>query len=188
MELTDAIAMLAPADLGASGPTTWADLGCGSGTFTRALASLLAAGSTIHAMDRDPSVLTGLPAAHGRVAIRPHCGDFTDQPWPFTDLDGILMANALHFVADPRAFIEACRSQPAGPPRLLIVEYDTERASRWVPYPVDRLRLQRLATAAGYRSIRMLGQRPSIYRRAPLYAAEITAVDTARQLPPFGPS
>jgi SAM-dependent methyltransferase len=177
MELTDAMAMLAAADLAAPGPTTWADLGCGSGTFTRALASLLAAGSTIHAMDRDASVLRALPASLGRIAIRTYCGDFTRQPWPFTGVDGILMANALHFVADPEAFLEACATQP-GPPRLLIVEYDTDRASRWVPYPVDRLRLARLVTAVGYRSIRTLGQRPSIYRRAALYAAEISPTAT----------
>ncbi len=32
---------------------TWADLGCGSGIFTYALASLLKKGSTIYAIDRD---------------------------------------------------------------------------------------------------------------------------------------
>src|SRR5690606_11791159 len=35
---------------------TWADLGAGSGTFTRALASLLGAAGTVYAVDRSPSV------------------------------------------------------------------------------------------------------------------------------------
>jgi len=39
--------------------TTWADLGCGDGTFTRALATLLPPGGVIHAMDPMPSLSRG---------------------------------------------------------------------------------------------------------------------------------
>ena len=45
------------------GPATWADLGCGDGTFTLALASLLPAGSTIYAVDQDAAALRALPEA-----------------------------------------------------------------------------------------------------------------------------
>ena len=55
MRPRDAIDMLAESGVDALGPTIWADLGCGDGTFTLALASLLAPGSTIHAMDTDGS-------------------------------------------------------------------------------------------------------------------------------------
>ena len=57
--------------------------------------------------------------------------------------------------------------------QFLIVEYDTTEASRWVPHPVGQVRLTTLFERAGYTSIRMLTSRPSIYRRAPLYAAII---------------
>jgi hypothetical protein len=50
MRLRDAIDMLADSGVGALVPTIWADLGCGDGTFTLALADLLAPGSMIHAM------------------------------------------------------------------------------------------------------------------------------------------
>jgi ubiquinone/menaquinone biosynthesis C-methylase UbiE len=175
VELADAIAMLAPSGIGADPPSTWADLGCGAGTFTRALAAVIAAGSTIHAMDRDAAALSALPPTHEGVGIVPHRGDFTRLPWPFAAPDGILMANALHFVADQAAFLRACSAQGTRPPRFLIVEYDTDRANRWVPYPVGRARLATLFTAAGYGSIRVLGTRRSIYQRAPLYAAAIVA-------------
>ena len=165
--------MLAPADLGALGPTTWADLGCGEGTFTRALASLLAPGSTVHAMDRDASALPSLPSVQGPAMIRTHAGDFTRRPWAFPDVDGILMANALHYVGDQLAFIRACAAQAAGPPHFLVVEYDTDRGNQWVPYPVSRARLASLFADAGYGPIRLLGTRRSIYRTAPLYAAAI---------------
>ena len=173
MKVSEAIELLAPGGIWALGPTTWADLGCGAGTFTRALASLLAPGSTVHAIDRDASVVRALPATQGTAAIRAHVGDFTRRPWPCPDVDGILMANSLHYVADQPAFIRECASQAAGPPLFLVVEYDTDRANRWVPYPVSRARLTSLFADAGYGDVRMLGARPSIYQRAAIYAAAI---------------
>jgi SAM-dependent methyltransferase len=175
MLLPEAIEMLADSGVAALGPTTWADLGCGDGTFTLGLAALLAAGSTIHAMDVDRSALGQIPAAHNAVAIRTHLGDFTTGTWPFAALDGILMANSLHYVDDQAAFIRACEPRMSSQRRFLIVEYDTNEASRWLPYPVSRTRLTNLFAAAGYSSIRVLRSRPSVYRRASLYAAVIVA-------------
>jgi hypothetical protein len=51
MRLRDATEMIADSDVEALGPATWADLGAGDGTFTPALAEVLASGSVIHAMD-----------------------------------------------------------------------------------------------------------------------------------------
>lgn len=174
MRLIDAIELIAGSDVVSLGPTTWADLGCGTGTFTRALAGCLAAGSTIHAMDRDASALRRIPSAHKGVRVKTHRGDFTGQPWPFADLDGILMANSLHYVGNQPAFIRSCEAQMTPPGRFLIVEYDTDSANVWVPYPIGRDRLTTLFSAAGYSSIKVLHSRPSVFRRAPLYAALIT--------------
>ena len=173
MDVGDAIEMLAPAGIENLGPGTWADLGCGDGVFTRALASVLAVGSTIHAMDRDATALRTLPATYGGAAIQAHRGDFTRQPWPFSGLDGILMANSLHYVADQEAFVRACVARAPAKPRFLIVEYDTDAPNRWVPHPVSRTALARLFAAAGYPAIRVVGTRPSIYHRASLYAAAV---------------
>ena len=173
MRLRDAIEMLADSGVEALGPTTWADLGCGNGTFTLALADVLATGSTIHAMDRDGSALRKIPSAHNGVCITTHHGDFTNQTWPFADLDGILMANSLHFVDDQATFIRTCEPRMTAQRRFLIVEYDTDEASRWLPYPVSRTKLTALFAAAGYSSIRLLLSRASVYRRASLYAALI---------------
>ncbi len=173
MLLPDAVELLADSDVAALGPTTWADLGCGEGTFTLALASLLAASSTIHAMDRDASALRNIPSAHNDVRIETHRGDFMNQTWPFGDLDGILMANSLHYVTDQSAFIRACEPRMTLRRRFVIVEYDTSDASRWVPYPVSQTRLRALFSSTGYSSIRILRSWPSVYRRASLYAAII---------------
>ena len=95
------------------------------------------------------------------------------QPWPFAGLDGILMANSLHYVEHQAAFIRECESRMKCHRRFLIVEYDTCNASRWVPYPVSRTKLTTLFEHAGYSSVRVLRSRPSIYRRAPLYSAAV---------------
>jgi SAM-dependent methyltransferase len=169
-----AIDMLADSGVEALGPTIWADLGCGAGTFTIALAGMLASGSIIHAMDLDASALRRIPSARRGVRISTHRGDFTRRPWPFADLDGILMANSLHYVENQVAFIRACEAHMKPQRRFLIVEYDTSEASQWVPYPVGQARLTTLFERAGYSSIRALRSRPSIYRRAPLYAVAIS--------------
>ncbi len=152
---------------------TWADLGCGDGTFTLALATKLPVGSVIHAMDRDAAALRHIPRAHAGTTIVTHVGDFTKQPWPLDSLDGALLANSLHYVRDQAKFIRACESSMKEPRRFLIVEYDTDKANTWVPYPLSSRSLERLFSDAGYASITPLGTRPSIYRRAPIYAALI---------------
>ena len=167
--------MLVDSGLASLGPTTWADLGCGDGTFTLALARVLASGSVIHAMDVDALALRTIPAEHRGVRIITHCGDFMKQPWPFADLDGVLMANSLHYVDDQAAFIRECeaRMKPRG--RFLIVEYDTDEPNRWMPHPVSRKKLASLFRDGGYSSIAVLGSRPSVFRRAALYAALVTS-------------
>jgi trans-aconitate methyltransferase len=165
--------MLAGSGVDALGPTVWADLGCGDGLFTRALAELLAPGSSIHAMDIDSSALQTIPSSHTGAHITTHRGDFVSDTWPFTGLDGILMANSLHYVENQTAFIRHCEQYMKPHRRFLIVEYDTNAANRWVPYPVSQARLTALFEAAGYSSIRVLRTRPSVFRRAPLYSAAV---------------
>jgi hypothetical protein len=74
------------------------------------------------------------------------------------------MANALHSVEDQAAFVYGDIST-----RLLIVEYDT-RGAPTGPYVVMQARMTDLFERAGFRSSR---SRPSVYRRASLYAAVI---------------
>jgi hypothetical protein len=124
-------------------------------------------------MDLDRSALRRIPSAYEGVRITTHRGDFMKQPWPFAGLDGILMANSLHYLEDQPAFLRACEPLMKARRHFLIVEYDTSKANRWVPYPVSQTRLASLFERAGYTSIRVLASRRSIYQRAPLYSAAI---------------
>ena len=154
---------------------TWADLGCGDGTFTLALASLLPAGSTIYAVDQDAAALRALPDTFGGSRIVPHQADFTRQPWPFADLDGVLMANSLHYVRHQRAFVRNCSTRLRADHQFLIVEYDLNRGNPWVPYPLDQNSARQLFTDLGYTSLSVLGTRRSRYQRASLYSMLATA-------------
>lgn len=171
MDHADAVALIQGGVAG-NQPAVWADLGCGDGTFTLALASLLPASSIVHAVDVDAAAPRRLPRFHGDVSIVPHVADFTRTHWPFAPVDGVLMANSLHDVADQAGFLRACAGSMSAPRQFVIVEYDTDLGHRWVPYPVSRAALRRLFPAGRW-AVQWLGTRPSVYRRAAIYAAAV---------------
>ena len=145
------------------------DVGAGDGTFTRALVQLLGPRSEIYAVDADANALAKL----GQWAIRegarviPVVADFThgfELPgFEQRPLDGILAANALHFVPDPAKVLAQLveRLRPGG--RVVLIEYHRRRAKRWVPYPIDKERLPDIAAQAGLTSPTIEGTRPSMY-------------------------
>jgi ubiquinone/menaquinone biosynthesis C-methylase UbiE len=144
----------------------WADLGSGTGAFTVALAKLLGGEGRILSVDRDARALAvqertvrGLfPRLDLQVAAR----DFTTLSG-VSGLDGILMANSLHFQQDAEEVLRRVGAWLAPGGSLLIVEYDVEGANPWVPYPVPFRRLVGVAQAAGYAPARLLATRPSRY-------------------------
>ncbi len=83
---------------------SWADLGCGSGVFTQALANLLAQGSTIYAVDRNKTSLDKIHT-NNNIRLEKLCRDFIKDQLP-GNLDGILMANSFHYVNNKNSFIK----------------------------------------------------------------------------------
>lgn len=171
MDPRDAVGLLRGAPLAVGTPQRWADLGCGTGTFTRALAHLLPPGSVIIAMDRDAAVLDQVPDTLGATRVTKQVGDFVTGGLPATGLDGILLANALHFVSDQPGFIRRATTslKPAG--IFLLVEYDTDTPNPWVPHPLSFATLVELFKGSGFRSVKRLADQPSAFGRARLYSA-----------------
>lgn len=143
---------------------TWADLGCGTGEFTLALADCLAPEATIYAVDLNERLLTTL---EGRMKQRfpqtqiiTHRGDFT-QTLALPPLDGIVMANALHFVQDKIPVVKALRAllKPGG--RFVLVEYDTDESNYAVPHPLTSTQWDQLASACGFVDTTIIATRPS---------------------------
>ena len=114
----------------------WADLGAGDGAFTFALADLLGPGAQITAVDRDSGSLKRLASAPGAETIETLVADFT-RPLNLSGLDGIVMANSLHFVRDrdKAPVLASLRDvlRPGG--TLIVVEYETDKGNPWVPHP-----------------------------------------------------
>ena len=171
--------MIEPA-LGAPGGV-WADLGAGDGTFTLALAALLGAPSTIYAVDRDAGAVESLRrrARNAGAKLIPIEADFTRDPQlPLGDneyLDGMLLANSLHFVSDAEAVLSRLVKSLRPDGRVVLIEYDRRERSRLVPYPVPSVRLPTLAKAAGLSEPVLVATRPSLYSGT-LYVARADRV------------
>lgn len=154
-----------------SKPQKWADLGCGGGTFTEVLATILPYGSQIVAVDQS---MQHLEKTMGNgVSVNFIQADFERTDLELTDLDGILLANSLHYVKDKITLIRKLEKYLVTDKRFLIVEYDTLSANKWVPYPIDFVRLEELFTDLNYHSVVKLSERRSMYGRGNLYAAAI---------------
>ena len=132
-------------------PQKWADLGCGSGTFTIALQSLLPTGSQVTAVDKQRQ---NLPVNFIKA-------DFEKDELNLSGLDGILMANSLHYIRDKQKLVKKLEAYFASRPTFLIVEYDTTRFSPWVPYPINYQKLEQFFVTVGYTAITKLDEMPS---------------------------
>ena len=158
MKISEAMALIRNPTLQQNRIQSWCDLGCGTGTFTMALAQSLASGSTIHAVDLDQRALGGIPDQYHGVTIRKVLGDLRSPGLRLPPVDGILMANSLHFIQDQRLFLRKLLSVTA---RFLIVEYERSRPSLWGPYPVGFETLRELFSETGVQRVEKLATRRS---------------------------
>lgn len=167
MHVDDAVALIRDAVGNATG--AWADLGAGTGTFTRALARILGAGSTIYAVDDDVSAVAALHrfATTSATRIIPVRADIT-RPLELPGLgdhllDGILLANSLHFVPNAERVLMQLAQRVRVGGRVIVVEYDQRAPSRWVPYPIHASRWPQVAASAGLARAAVTATRPSAY-------------------------
>lgn len=116
----------------------WADLGSGTGAFTLALAELIGAEGEIYSVDKDGRALKdqerAMKTRFPEVTVHYITADFTTR-LKLPPLNGIVMANSLHFVRHKDPVIQLIRGylQPGG--RLIVIEYGTDSGNTWVPYP-----------------------------------------------------
>ena len=174
MKPLEARAMLEVALRGAG--MVWADIGAGEGTFTRAIFEILGPNARIYALDKDEPALAvteswARSAGADVITVRADfAGDFELSGLESPGLDGMLLANTLHFVPEPERLLTALSGyvRPGG--RVVVIEYDRRRSDRWVPHPIPSASWPTLATAAGLVAPSIAATRPSAYRGS-LYTA-----------------
>lgn len=154
----------------------WADLGAGSGAFTLALAELAGPETTIYAVDRDRGALRQLAGAMQTqcpsVTLHVQMDDFT-KPLTLPLLDGVVMANSLHFVRRKEPVLQLVRGYLKPGACLLLVEYNTDGGNIWVPHPLSFSTWQQLANRCGFVSTALLATHPSRFL-GEFYAAAST--------------
>jgi len=154
-------------------PGVWAELGSGSGAFTLALADLLGQDARIVSVDRDGGALRrqreSMETRFPTAIVDYIRGDFT-RALDLRGLDGIVMANSLHFVRRKEPVLQLVYGYLKPGARLVLVEYDADRGNLWVPHPLSFASWQRVSAASGFIGTRLLGRRPSRYLGA-IYSA-----------------
>lgn len=181
----DHVRLIRPGVAGLAGGT-WADLGSGTGAFTLALADLLGPGGSIISVDRDAEALATqarlMAMRFPTVHVRYLRADLTEE-LAIEPVDGVVMANALHFIPDRGAFLPRLVSRIRAGGRLVLVEYDADRGNPWVPHPLSWDTWHDTARSVGLRDTRLIGRVPSRF-----LGSIYSAVSNVGEASPSGPS
>jgi ubiquinone/menaquinone biosynthesis C-methylase UbiE len=164
MTLPEAAALINCSQLSALQPQTWFDLGCGNGLFSHALRGLLHKGGLIYAIDKESTLSSSNQIKFLQL-------DFLNDPLPEVLVDGVLMANALHYVRDKIQFLAKIKRHFLPNGVFLLVEYDMQRPNYWVPFPVSFSSAQVLFKQAGFEAVYKISERPSTLNNSKIYAA-----------------
>jgi ubiquinone/menaquinone biosynthesis C-methylase UbiE len=152
----------------------WADLGCGDGIFTAALATLLGAQGEVFAVDKSRGALKrlqrNLSGEHSGARVHTLAGDFTypagstgTDRLSLPRLDGVVVANALHFYQTKPPILSriAALLKPDG--RLIVVEYNTRRGNYAVPHPLHESEFLDVVETAGLHDASIISRIPSTF-------------------------
>lgn len=171
MEINDAKLLLP--DFISVQPEIWADLGCGSGIFTYALAERLPCRSKIFAIDKNAQKLK---ESHHQVEINFLKTDFENDEFNLLPVGGIILANSLHFVKDKIKLIQKLEGYfENGSEKWVIVEYDHSVPNQWEPHPIPFNELKLMFENLGYTKIEKTGERQSVYGGI-MYSALISKI------------
>ena len=125
--------------------------------------------ANIHAVDKDSASLNELEQAYrarfgDSQNLHLIVGDFS-RTLDIPALDGIVMANSLHFFKDKEKVLRHVSSYLKPNGILLIVEYNVDSGNPWVPYPFSFETYCKLAPRANFSAPRLLAKVPSRFLR-----------------------
>jgi ubiquinone/menaquinone biosynthesis C-methylase UbiE len=144
-----------------------ADVGCGTGWFSRRLARVVASRGKVYAVDIQPEMLDRLreyTAKEGITNVEPVLGTETDPKLPPGGIDWILLVDVYHELQQPKPMLEAMRRSLKPDGKVALVEYRLEGTSAGHIRPEHRMSVEQVMSewpAAGFRLVRQLDFLPT---------------------------
>jgi predicted methyltransferase len=135
---------------------TAADLGAGTGFFTRRIARAVSPGGKVYAVDIQPEMLELLKkysAEEGLDNIEPVLGTETDPKLPVGVIDRLLMVDVYHEFQQPEPMLARIRASLAPGGTVTLVEYRAEGTTAAHIKPEHRMSVEQVLeewTAAGF--------------------------------------
>lgn len=135
---------------------TVADIGCGSGYYTRRLAKAVGTGGKVYAVDIQPEmieILKTLAGKEGLGNIEPVLGEAADPRLPEASVDWILLVDVYHEFQEPAAMLAAMAECLKAEGRVALVEYRAEGDSAAHIKPEHRMSVRQVLAEwnpAGY--------------------------------------
>lgn len=157
----------------------WADLGSGEGAFTLALREILGTDAVIYSVDKDITRLNIQERLFDELYpgsdIRIIHNDLRED-LPLPQLDGILMANSLHFFRDKNPVLKHILQYMKGKGIFLLVEYNSDEGNTWVPYPLSYQSFDTLCDELPLTKPEFIGNIPSSFLKE-IYCAKTLKSD-----------
>ena len=157
----------------------WADLGCGEGIFTAVLYEQIGPYSEIYTVDKDQRALNALkqnflktyPDAHIHILH----ADLT-KPLLLPPLDGIVLANALHFIPNNQkaSVLDDLSMKLKSKGKMIVVEYNANISNPAVPFPLNEEQFLQLARQLHLRKPQIVTKVPSSFLKE-MYAGTALA-------------
>lgn len=151
----------------------WADFGSGDGAFTLALRDLLGPDAEILSIEKDRARLN---EQHRQFHSKFPKSNVTfmdadlSEPLDLGTLDGIVIANVLHFFRDKEPVVWQLRKYLKSKGRFVIVEYNVDKGNQWVPFPISFTTFQSLARKTAFAEPKLVCTKPSHFLRE-IYSA-----------------
>lgn len=167
MNHTDHVNLIKPAILDETPNASFADLGAGSGAFTLALRQLISESANIYAVDKDSSSLNQLKREYetrfgDSTKLHLITADFS-KSLNLPPLDGILMANSLHFFKDKIKVLKHIKTFLKPNSKLIMIEYNVDKGNLWVPYPFSFSTFETMCKESGFDSPKLLSTHTSSF-------------------------
>jgi ubiquinone/menaquinone biosynthesis C-methylase UbiE len=132
----------------------WIDAGCGNGTYSFPLSTLV---SEVIALDKNKNNISYLESKiTSKINIKTQHFDFSKPSWNSTLVDGILFGFSLHYDPEHRIALEHAYQQLKPGGKLVVIEYSSEKAVPWVPYPLPKEKLIKMLKSLSFFTINVI--------------------------------